>query len=288
MTKREIPLIKEYRIDRLRKCIGCIDRNAFSRAKQIACILNLYPNKKNKSLEHREKSIFRGMVIPSLRYLGLILGYGNLIRVSANGKIIIESQSIDYELHRRILSAVIYELDIHIFNFIDILKSRSFSVKKEFINEVCKKIDAPSEKQKEERILHWLSLLKQAELINLISEKIFVNGEKISKTALDLDANIKSSKYFKDYFFPAYRELSQQSAGVVDIADLREKVSLKMLREQNAVLTEKQFDELLRKIPFITEEYVISLGKPMGAIEKLFKYKDGYFKTLSIKFLING
>jgi len=115
---RKIPLIKEYRIQKLTKCLECFDKFAYHREKQRDCVLELYPNTDNKTLEHREKSIFRGMVIPSLRYLGLIIGFGDIIKPSANGKLIIESQ-FDNELYERCWRAIICEIDKRTFNFLE-------------------------------------------------------------------------------------------------------------------------------------------------------------------------
>jgi hypothetical protein len=99
-----------------------------------------------------------------------------------------------------------------------------------------------------------------------------------------VDVDNKSMEDFKKYLFKAYFELSKKTAGIIDIADLRENVALKLLRENKIILTENQFDEMLRKIPFATDDYIISFGRPMGAEEKLFERNGNYFRTLSIKF----
>ena len=122
MDNRKILPIKEYRFDKLVKCLECIDKNAFNREKQRDCVLDLYQNRKGKDIEHRDKSIFRGMVISSLRYLGLIMGYSDFIRASANGKLLICSKLIDLELHNRVSRALVYELDRSTFKFITIIK----------------------------------------------------------------------------------------------------------------------------------------------------------------------
>jgi len=282
MNSEKIPLIKEYRIDNIIKCIECIDKYAFNRDKQKDCILSLYPDS-GRGLEHRDKSIFRGMVIPSLRYLGLIVGYGDSIRVGTNGKLIIESQLIDQELHKRVLRAVTYEVDKDIFHFINIIKNSPSLLVEEFVNDMYSRIDAPSEKQKKERISNWLSILKQVELVNYSSQRISINKEKFCQTLKDMDVNLKDPMTFKKYFFETYFELSKDSAGVVAIVNLRDKVSIKMLKEHKVILTEEQFDKMLRNSLFETDEYIISLGKPMGAREKLFEYKGNYFGTVFIR-----
>lgn len=281
-SNKKIPLIKEYRVDKLKNCLKYIDTYSFNRDKQKEFILSLYPDKKDKDPEHKEKSVFRGMVIPSLRHLGLIVGYGDLLRTSANGKLIIESELTSKNLHQRVLRAVIYEIDQNIFQFIDVLRENDSINIRNFLQ--LMNINAPSEKQKKERISHWFSILKEVELINYNAKNIILNEHKHNQILSDVDVNNKSMEDFKKYFFKAHFELSKETAGIIDIADLRENVALKLLRENKIILTENQFDEMLRKIPFATDDYIISFGRPMGAEEKLFKRNGNYFRTLSIKF----
>lgn len=279
--KKKIPLIKEYRIDKIKSCLKCIDKYSFNRDKQKECILSLYPDKKGKDSEHKEKSVFRGMVIPSLKHLGLIIGYGDFLRVSANGKLIIESELMSKNLHQCVLRAVIYEIDQNIFQFIDVFRDTDSISIQNFLQ--LMNINAPSEKQKKERISHWFSILKEAKLINYNAQNITLNEHKYNQILSDVDVDNKNMEDFKKYLFEVYFELSKETAGIVDIADLRENVAVKLLRENKIILTENQFDEMLRKIPFATDSYIISFGRPMGAEEKLFKYKDNYFRTLSIQ-----
>jgi len=283
MNNKKIPIIKENRIEKIKKCLECVDAYAFNRDKQRDCVLNLYKDKKEKSIEHRDKSIFRGMVIPSLRYLGLIMGYGNFIRVSANGKLMIESQLIDQDLHNRVLRAVIYEIDENVFHFINIIGNSYSLLLQDFLNYLYNRVDAPSEKQKKERISRWLSILEEVELVKRQTQMISINKENFNQAIKDLNINFKNPVAFKRYFLEVYFKLGKGSAGVVDIADLRREVAIEMLQENKIILTEKQFDAMLRNILQENQEYVISLGKPMGAQEKLFEYKGNYFRTIFIK-----
>ena len=273
---KKIPSIKEYRVDKLKRCLKCIDKYSFNRDAQKECILNLYPDKS-------EKSVFRGMVIPSLRHLGLIVGYRDFLRVSASGKLIIESELTSKNLHQRVLRAVIYEIDQNIFQFIDMLRNNDRITTQNFLQIMNTIIDAPSEKQKKERIYHWLSVLTQVGLINYDAQNITFNQPKYNQTLSDIKIDYKNAGDFKKYLFDVYFELSKETAGIVDIADLRENVAVKMLRDNKIILTENQFDKILRNTPFATDDYIISFGRPVGAEEKLFEYKGNYFRTLSIQ-----
>ncbi|MCK4338879.1 MAG: hypothetical protein KAW87_02675 [Candidatus Cloacimonetes bacterium] len=277
-SNKKVPLIKEYRVDKLKSCLKCIDKYPFNRDKQKECILNLYSGKS-------EKSVFRGMVIPSLRHLGLILGYRDFLRVSANGKLMIESELASQNLQQRVLGAVIYEIDQNIFKFIDVLRNNDRITTQNFLQIMNTLIDAPSEKQKKERISHWLSVLKEVELINYDTRNITLNEHKYKQTLSDVDVSYINVEDFKKYLFDIYSKLSKKMAGIIDIADLRENVAVNMLRYNKIILTENQFDKMLRKIPFSTDDYIISFGRPMGAEEKLFEHNSKYFRTLSIQFL---
>ena len=276
---KKIPLIKEYRIQRLTKCLECFDKFAYHREKQRDCVLELYSNTGNKTLEHREKSIFRGMVIPSLRYLELIIGFGDIIKPSANGKLIIESQ-FDIELYERCWRAVIFEIDRRLFNFLEIIKQRRFS-KNNLIEVLSGQIEGASFRQKKERIEKWLSILHQIELIKY-SMDVSLNENNYKQVLLDIDANLKNLEKFCDYVIDEYYKLGRSSAGIVDIRELREAVALMFLKERH-ILTEEQFDHLLRKFITTTPYLHISLGEPMGADQKLFKYKGKFYKTIIMK-----
>lgn len=279
---RKVPLIKEYRLNKLKTCLKCINKYPFNRDKQKECILNLYPGKS-------EKSVFRGMVIPSLRSLGLIVGYEGLIRLSANGKLIRESVNMKGDLHKRIIRTVVYEIDKQRFGLLETLLKTKPTSKQQFLSLVSLTISAPNDKQKAERILHWISILEQSELLYIKNgEETSILKQNYKQVLLDADKNKKDVSKFWKYFFKAYFEMGKGMADIVDIADLREKVSLKFLKNKKEILTEKQFDEMLRQIPFATDKYIISLGTPMGAEEKLFEYENKYFRTLGIRILREG
>jgi len=272
-----IPLIKEYRISKLKECLECIDKFAYNREKQRDCVLDLYPNKMKKSLEHREKSIFRGMVIPSLRYLGLIIGFGDIIKPSANGKLIIEDQ-FSNRLHERCCRAIIYEIDYKIFNFLTIIKQHRYS-KNALIMILSERIIGPSDKQKKERIEKWLSILRQVGLTEH-SGDISINKTNYKQVLSDINPNLKDFDKFRGYVIDGYYDLGKDSARIVDIRELRGVVAVRFLKECNEILTEDQFDYLFRKFIFTTKDFHISLGEPMGADQKLFEYKGNFYKTV--------
>jgi hypothetical protein len=276
MNKVILPLIKENRISKLTDILNIFDKYPYNRENQSESILKLYPNK-------IAKSVFRGMAIPSLRYLGLIVGYDNLIRISANGKIIIEAYSKSDEELFRAWRAIIYELDNNSFGFIRVIRKRSDLYK--IRNELAHSIKGPSEKQVIERINRWLRILCDSRLIIEEDGQISLNYKTLERAIDDTNANDKK-RLFKQLLFEGYKTFSyRDTAGIIDIAELRESVSILFYSKYKKILTEHQFDKLLSTFPLISKKYIISLGHTMGAEEKLFKLKGECYRTLSINIL---
>lgn len=230
------------------------------------------------------------MIIPTLRKTGLILGYENSIRTSANGSIVVESKRISDSLHRRALQALILDIDKTKFGFVaELIDSRGldkFTSKRRFREMLASKIIGPSFKQKMERIDHWLSILEQAELIRENnSEEIALSALTYKHADADLEISTPKVDKFETYLIDSHNELRREVGVIVDIADLREKVATKLLNNDKEILTEDQFDELLRTTLLTTKKYRVSLGRSMGAEEKLFEYNGKYYRTLTIEFV---
>ncbi|MEK6713280.1 MAG: hypothetical protein AABY41_03710 [Nitrospirota bacterium] len=277
MKKKVIPLIKEYRIQKLFKVMGCFEQYPFNRDGLRECILKLYQDKE-------EKSVFRGMVIPSLRHLGLILGYDEDLRLSANGNLIVIARKKSEEEGLRVFRAILTEiddLDIKILKMIA-KKNIDFDALKQSL---IIKIEAPSEKQARERINHWVSMLLEAGLL-MKGKKTEIASGILSQVEKDLDISTKRDK-FEEVFFETYKSIfkKQENVPIVDIPDIRTAVAVAFYTRHNLVITEKQFDEMLRGVKFATDEYIISLGRAMGAEEKTFKHENNYYRTISIRFL---
>jgi hypothetical protein len=280
---REIPLLKEYRISRIIDCIDCIKQYPYSREKQRDCVLTLYSST-------NEKSVFRGMVIPSLRSLGFIIGYEESIRPSANGSLIVESKAVDEKLHKRVVAAIIMELDRKKFGFIELLSELSKGnpvAQEQLKSALLEKICGPSIKQKIERIKHWQKLLEQTNLVmcTTVNHLEVISINEIVKQEAERDLSISKEKIesFSKYFIPAIDELRKESGVIINIPDLRERIGIKILKNEKQLLTEIQFDNLLRNNIATSYQYKISLGRSMGAEEKLFEYSGKYYRTLTVE-----
>lgn len=276
--RKSIPLIKEYRLNRLIEVLSCFDKHPFDRDSLRENILSLYPGK-------TEKSVFRGMVIPSLRHLGLIVGYEEDLRLSCNGKVIVLGKNKSKKEALRAIRAVLLENDNNMLRIVKLVERR----KKEFDSfrlMLSQKIEAPDLKQARERVNHWVSMLLESSLLLNDNSILKVNKGSLETANKDLNTLFKEAK-FKNIFFDNYmvKKKTQQNVSIVDIEDLRTDIATIFYKKEGLILTEGQFDYLLRRVPFVTEEYIISLGRAMGTEEKVFKYENNYYRTVSIRFL---
>jgi hypothetical protein len=220
------------------------------------------------------------MIIPSLRSLGFIVGHAEAIKLSSNGMLIVKGWETNKELYGRIWRTIIYELDLAVFQFIKVLLESHIMEKEKYKHTLSLHIKSPNERQRKERISHWLSILEQIDFVKLNS-KVSLVRKNLALAEKDANYQNKDMMEFKKYFFKAYQELSASTAGIVDIVNLREKTALLFLKRKK-ILTEKQFDDLLRKLPFVTGEYVISLGSPMTG-GKLFEYEGSKYRTIMVR-----
>jgi hypothetical protein len=267
--------IKEDRLQVLLKILECIDKNKFNREGMKKCILNLYPNKS-------EKSVFRGIAIPTLRRLGLIVGYDEAIRPSSNGRLLLASMYSNNKSDQNLVRIIFLEIDRNQFGFMDVFKKSNFEIKSYLFFK--KNIEGAEEyKRRWLKILNECGLIKTVEGKEWVHRRMFLAKDVFRHAANELNYKTKK-KFFKQYLFNVYKELSLKSAGIVDIEDLRGEVALKVLKVRKEIITEEQFDNLLRVTPLVTDEYIVSLGQPMGAEEKLFELGGQYYRTLSIKF----
>ena len=280
---KNLPVIKEYRLDRLTKCLECIGKFESNRVNQRNCILSHYSNDKNSDIEHREKSIFRGMVLSSLRILRLILGKADMIKLSANGKLIVISYNTNLDLYDRVISLIIFELDCDLFNLLSyIVESKKTVYKKEIYQKLKDIMVGISDTQKTERLDKWISILKQAKLILGVKKTLEIRKTTYEQILKDYSIDNLELDLFRKHFLDSYNELGRSTSGIVDIRKLREETITRLFLISNQIFTERKFDESLRSLNLEDEGYLVSFGKPMGGGEKLFEYKNKYYKTIHI------
>jgi hypothetical protein len=170
------------------------------------------------------------------------------------------------------------------FGFIEELKKYQNTTKRDLINLLSQKMKEISETQKNERINRWLNILEECRLVRFERRLIKLDEENCKRAESELNL-LPSLPSFREILFKMYRSLPlNETAGMVDIPLLRQQVAISYYNKHNVILTESKFDKLLGNLPLVTDEYIVSLGQPMGAEEKLFHYKGNYYRTLSITF----
>jgi hypothetical protein len=187
-----------------------------------------------------------------------------------------------------VVCAIFLEIDQEIFHFLEKIRDNQLLNKKEIIDILSLDLKGPSKKQDFERVKKWIAILKESGLVVETSEKISIDFENYNNALYDLNVKKIHDNNFKNYLFESYWNFDEDKAGIIDISKLRTSVALKYLKRNNQIITENKFDILLRGVPLNSSNYIISLGKSMGAEEKLYRYKDNYFKTIFIKFLKRG
>jgi hypothetical protein len=230
------------------------------------------------------------MAIPTLRRLGLIVGYEDLIRLSANGALVRLAKHKSKDEGVRALRAVQYEMDVHGTGFVQKL-AESPAYKEDFIKSVTRTLVFVDKSGKVlsgtsllERVNDWLNFLLHSQLIDGEGEYLRVSPRILEQVQNDVTAQLKES-FFRENLLPIYQSVVQTHYGVgtIEIEELRRAIAQRAYGTVEAILTERQFDELLRQMPKATGEYIIAFGRPMGKDEKLFKLGDDYYQTISIR-----
>lgn len=258
--------------------LRCVHDHPFDRDGLREAVLDLYPGRD-------EKSVFRGMVIPTLRRLGLIIGYEQSIRLSANGTLIVIALDNSESQGLRVLQVVLLEIDQATARFTEELEQIGPIAVEQFQDTQAPKIEAPSRNQSLERVRDWIAYLSYAGLVCIQDHHLQVISNNLWQAQADLEVTGKHH-FFKYYLFDGYRELVQRQSGVrsIDIEELREKVAVSVYKEKSATITKNQFDILLMRMTHIANEYTITFGRSMGPEENLFILGDKYYQTISIRF----
>lgn len=276
-NRKTLPVLKAS-IHKIFALLGCVHDHPFDRDGLREAVLNLYPGKD-------EKSVFRGMVIPTLRRLGLIIGYEQSIRLSANGTLIVTAFDNSEPQGLRVLQVVLLEIDQATAHFTEELEKIGSIAAEQFQNTQVPKIEAPSRNQSLERVRDWIAYLSYAGLVCIQDNHLQVNSNNLRQAQADLEVTGKHH-FFKHYLFDGYKELVQRQSSVrsIDIEELREKVAVSVYKDTSATITKNQFDILLTRMSHIANEYTITFGRSMGPEENLFILGDKYYQTISICF----
>jgi len=275
--KIDLPVLK-VQASRLFNLLLCAYRHPYDREGFKEAVLELFPGRE-------EKSVFRGMAIPTLRRLGLIIGYEDLIRLSADGFLLVNAWQGSTEQGQRTLRAYLlqYELQRR-WGIIETLLKKKHD-RHGFVANFVHYIEAPNTRQAIERLQDWLDYLCFSSLLSCNGD-LAVKTDNLESAQKDIDPQPKSS-FFQKFFLAGYKQVTQLSKGThtVEIEEVRRVVAEMVLEKKGAILTGRQFDHLLRSsMQMTTKRYMVSFGRSMGADEGLFELGGKYYKTVSIRF----
>ncbi|MBI2757999.1 MAG: hypothetical protein HYX49_04905 [Chloroflexi bacterium] len=288
-NKISLPVLKAW--GRIFELLECIYDHPYDRTGFQEAVVQLYGGDKSS------KSVFRGMAIPTLRNLGLILGYGDNIRASANGYLLHMTRKEDQSEGLRVLRALLVELDENI-GVLSYLAEKSTIVITDFLQNWLDKImtsevrrstnPKAQERAARERLLDWINFLTFSEILYKNHDHIRIDDTNLQRTKKDLDITaLYKRENFQSLLFTSYKKIvfEQKGMSTVEIDNLRKETSVSMYEKHKVLLTERQFDGLLSELPKVSNKYVMTLGRSMGADEKLYFYQGKYYQTLFIRFL---
>jgi len=275
--RRPLPVLKASS-HKLFALLSCVRDHPYDRDSLREAALDLYPGRD-------EKSVFRGMVIPTLRRLGLIVGYERSIRLSANGALITTALDISRSEALRVLRAVLLEIDHATGHSLEELEQGGPTPARQFQETQAARIEGPSQRQSLERVRDWIAYLAYAGLVRPHDDYLEVDLDTLQWARTDLEPTSKND-FFGGYLLGGYRKLVRHQSGIrsIGIEDLRQEVAVSAYTGDSAIITGNQFDDLLRGMPNITTEYVITFGRSMGPEERLFVLGGRYYETISIRF----
>jgi hypothetical protein len=287
MTKKTLPVLKAWK--RIFELLECINDHPYNRDGFQEAVLKLYADKSSKS-------VFRGMAIPTLRRLGFIVGYADVIRISANGALVHTARQESKSEGLRALRAVLLEMDDEI-GLLSYLENKPAVPIQDLIDDwtprvyisdsrVAHKPEARNRAARE-RLLDWVNFLTFAELLYSSGQNVRVDAGCLTRTRNDIDANTSEKREsFSQNLFKAYRKIVVEQSGIktVEIERLRKELAIRIYGQSHLLITEKQFDVLLKEYPKASDEYTIAFGRSMGADEKLFFFQGKHYQTMSIRF----
>ena len=233
-----------------------------------------------------EKSVFRGMYVPTMRSLGLTLGFGQEIYCSSNGRLLYEAYSKGPNEGARVLGKLLIEIDEANYGIIDFLKDNS-PVDRKVIVEFIRSEDLSlgliplSDAIVTERVRRFMKYFTESRVVEAQDSHYILS--KVEYQRAKADTGVISTSEFWDILFSCYNSTKEKKAGFpsVPVHDLRNEVS-KQLYEKGIALTEKEFDSLVAQVSRTQSQYLIKFSRPMWESEKLLRIGDEVYSGIAI------
>lgn len=219
-----------------------------------------------------EKSVFRGMAIPTLRALGLLLGFEKELSFSSDGALAAAGAAAkDKGPMARLLTEIEKDLGL------DAPWTRGAQPATK-VAEMLSVLDGTDESptgETKRRVARWLQYLEFYGAVRLKDGKYArVNFAKTGTL---------SAASFAEQLVAAYRSLSPKAVGepTVSIDETARALMLSCF-ERDMVVTRRDFDRYLTRC-LEARDVDVHLHRSMGAGQRLFHWRDGVYETLSIR-----
>lgn len=248
---------------------------------QAVQILYHYGENRNELREHvlsmfnstDQKSVFRGMYVPTMRALGLTLGFGQEIRCSSNGRLLFEAYSKSNDEGKRVLGKLLVEIDEGNYAIVYFLRERLVTEHKSIVEFITSKdtslgLTPLSYKVTSERARKFLRYLAEGQVVKQHDSQYTLDEAGYQRAKADTD--IFKVPEFWNILLSCYNSIKEMNVGFpsVPIYQLRDKVS-KQFYQRGIALTEQEFDSLIAGLPRIQSDYIIKFSRPMMESEKL-------------------
>ena len=233
-----------------------------------------------------EKSVFRGMYVPTMRALGLTLGFGQEIRCSSNGRLLFDAYSKSTDEGKRVLGKLLAEIDEDNYNIVYFLKNRLIMEHKSVVKFIISKdvslgLTPLSNTVANERVRKFMRYLTEGRVIKQNDSQYALDEGGYLQTKVDTDV-IKVPEFW-DILLSCYNIIEEMKAGFpsVPIYQLRNEVSRKFY-QSGIALTEREFDSLIARMPRIQSDYIIKFSRPMMESEKLLHLGGEVYSGMAI------
>jgi len=257
-------------------------------------ILYHYGENRNELREHvlsmfdstDEKSVFRGMYVPTMRALGLTFGFGQEIRCSSNGRLLFEAYSKSNDEGKRVLGKLLVEIDEDNYNIVGLLKDRLITEHKsipELITSMGSSLGLSplSNTVANESVRKFMRYLTESRVVKQDDSQYVLDEAGYQQTKVDTDV-IKVPEFW-NILLLCYNSIKEMKAGFpsVPIYQLRSEVS-RQFYQRGIALTEREFDFLIARLPRIRSDYIIKFSRPMMESEKLLHLGSEVYSGMAI------
>jgi hypothetical protein len=241
--------------------------------------------RKNSSRVHppSEKNIVRAVTLTSLRHLGLVQGIWPHVRLTANGRQVLDNLNHGPSEASRVLGRIVLDVDEARAHVVSTLQDAQGGLDEaELLKELARRFRSESEESKrvlEDRLAKWLLWLDYFELVSTRQD----NRYELNKPLIEAYRSNKHFELTKEEFlqklFAKYQELRVGRPDLVymPIPDLRDAVC-----QEVPGMLHNDFYKLLVSIKRNTEKYSILLSEPMTRQEGGLRLDNKYFYYVAI------